>query len=116
MKTYTAKDLKQALAKVPDDSEVFAIMDGTLIVEHYSWTEQKTVDELHGLLLRGEVIKAVTLTWTTDDAERMFLEEKDRHPPSLQEINEILTEFDNEVHDRLTPTGNELMREIINRA
>ena len=114
MKEYTAKDLKQALAKVPDDSEVFAIMDGTLIVEHYSWTEQKTVDELHGLLLRG-ASKAITLMWIADDVKKMFLEEKGV-PPTQEEINEILTEFDNEVHDRLTPTGNELMREIINRA
>ena len=71
-------------------------------------------------LLRRTIFAAekqtVTLSWGSDDVEKMFLEEKDRHPPSLEEINDILAEFDNEVHDRLTPLGNEFLREIINRS
>jgi len=45
-KTYTAKEVKQALADVPDDAEVWGVMYGAIIVEHHSWTEQKSITEL----------------------------------------------------------------------
>jgi len=101
------------LANLPDDAEIDALTDAvtgkrSIVVEHYSWTEPKTIEEL----LKNT--QTATLTWTSEDVEKMFLEEKGRAAP-LEEINDILLEFDNEVHDRLKPHGNELMREIINR-
>ena len=121
LKQYTVKELRQALANVPDDAGIYAIVDVThhglrnewekLIVEHYSWAEPRTIEEL----INEAPDEMVTLMWTSDAVEKMFLEEKDCNP-TMQDIVEVLTEFDNEVHDRLTPHGNELMREIINRA
>ena len=106
MKSYTAKELKDMLAKLPDDTEVWGIYGGQISVEHHTWTENKLLKESH---------KTITLRWSANDVEGLFVEENGRSA-TKEEVDEILTEFDNEVHDRLTPTGNELMREIINRA